>query len=84
MHFNVIKGGLSPFRGKGSAFYIGSSFCIQVVTITLRRLERNISQFNTVFHREMEFMDGCSAKKILISENHLTDWDWNTDMQSAA
>lgn len=29
-------------------------------------------------------MDGCRAKKILISENRLTAWDWNTDMQSAA
>lgn len=29
-------------------------------------------------------MDGCSAKKILISENCVTDWDRNTDMQSAA
>lgn len=29
-------------------------------------------------------MDGCHSKKILILENHLTDWEWNTDMQSAA
>lgn len=32
----------------------------------------------------MLLMDGCHSKKILILEKHLTDWEWNTDMQSTA
>lgn len=49
-HFNVFWGGLSPQQLK-----LISSFCIQVVTITLRRLEWNINQLKTVLQRNVAY-----------------------------